>query len=572
LTTYRAEYEKWLNAPALTEEERAELRAIGDDDAEIAERFYGSLAFGTGGLRGIMGMGSARMNVHVIRLATHALAQVIVDQGLEAMHDGVIICHDSRINSDVFAREAASVLAANGVRVCLFDDMRPTPELSFAIRHYGATAGINITASHNPKAYNGYKAYWSDGAQLPPRFADVVAERMAETDIFSGIKTMDYQRALDQGLITLLGKETDELFFNQALAQSVGRDYVEQVAEKLKVVYTPFHGAGAAFVPEVLRRIGIRHVLPVEAQMIADGSFPTVKSPNPEDPEGFAMALDLARAHDADLIIGTDPDADRVGALVQHGGDYQMISGNQMGVLLLGYLIRMKQEAGTLPHHAAFVTTIVTTEMAAALAELAGVATYTTFTGFKFIADTIASLGDEKTVFFSFEESYGYMIGDFVRDKDAVTASMLIAEMTAWYKTRDMTLVDGLEEHYQTLGYFYMEETLNLVMPGYHGLQQMAALMETLRTTPPTEIGGQPVVAACDYLGGVCVSDGAETQMELSGSNVLGFTLEDGTRFIVRPSGTEPKMKVYILARGRDRATCEETIRQCALFAEQLKN
>jgi len=569
---YRTEYETWLQVPALSEEERAELLGLQDDDAEIAERFHGSLTFGTAGLRGIMGLGTARMNVHIIRHVTQAFAQVILDQGLEAAHAGVILCYDSRTNSDVFAREAACVMAANGIRVRLFEGLRPTPELSFAIRHYGATAGINVTASHNPKEYNGYKVYWSDGAQLPPSLADVVAERMADTHIFTDIKTMNYEVALEQGMLTLLGKETDELFLTEVLGQSVGRACVEQVADAFKVVYTPFHGAGAAFVPEVLSRLGVRHILPVWAQMEPDGAFPTVKSPNPEEPEGFALALEIAKEHGADIIIGTDPDADRVGAMVLHDGAYQMISGNQMGVLLLGYLLERKTQAGTLPGNAAFIKSIVTTEMADAVAARYGVKAYHTFTGFKFMAEKIAALGDEAQVFFSYEESYGYMIGDFVRDKDAVTASMLIAEMAAWYKTREMTLVDGLAEHYRILGYTYVEETRNLVMPGYHGLKQMAKLMESLRTDPPQEIGGQAVAAMRDYLSGVCIEGDRESTMELSGSNVLYFTLADGTSFIVRPSGTEPKVKVYVLARGRDHADCAETIRQCLQFADELRD
>ena len=569
---YKTEYEKWLKEPALTEEERTELLGFQDNDVEIAERFHGSLSFGTAGLRGIMGIGTARMNVHVIRHVSQAFAQVILDQGLEAAHAGVVLCHDSRINSDVFAREAACVMAANGICVRLFEGLRPTPELSFAIRHYGATAGINVTASHNPKEYNGYKVYWSDGAQLPPSLADIVAESMAEMHMFTDVKTMDYETALKQELITLLGTETDELFLEKVLGQSVGRACVEQVADTLKVVYTPFHGAGAKFVPEALSRLGVRHILPVWAQMEPDGNFPTVKSPNPEEPEGFALALDVAREHEADLIIGTDPDADRVGVMVLHEGAYQMITGNQIGVLLLGYLILRKKQLGTLPEKAAFIKSIVTTEMADAVAAQYGVRAYHTFTGFKFMAEKIAALGDRAHVFFSFEESYGYMIGDFVRDKDAVTASMLIAEMTAWYKTRGMTLVDGLTEYYEILGYTYVEETRSLVMPGYHGLKQMAQLMESLRTAPPREIGGQKVIAMRDYLSGVCIEEGTrETTMELSGSNVLYFTLADGTAFIVRPSGTEPKVKVYVLARGRDHAECEETIRQCLKFANELR-
>ena len=568
---YRAVYESWLNAPVLTSEERAELRAIEADDKEVAERFHGPLMFGTAGLRGILGMGLNRMNVYVIRHATQAFARVILREGKAAADAGIVICYDCRNYSDVFAREAAAVMAANGVRVRLFGGMRPTPQLSFAIRHYGATAGINITASHNPKYYNGYKVYWSDGAQLPPTFAARVAEQMEETDIFTDVKTMDYQTALAQGLITLLGPETDEAFLSCVTAQSVDRGSVARVADDFKVVYTPFHGTGREQVPEVLRRVGFKHILPVAAQMVPDGDFSTVTSPNPEDPAGFAMALELAQAHNAELIIGTDPDADRVGALVLHGNDYRMISGNQMGVLLLGYLISAKKAAGTLPENAAFVQSIVTTDMSIDIAAANGLAAYKTFTGFKFMAEKVAALGDSKQVIFCYEESYGYMTGDFVRDKDAVTASMLIAEMAAWYKTRGMTLVDGIEEHFKNLGRYYAERTLNLVMPGYDGLQKMQALMDGLRSDPPREIGGQAVVATADYLSGKSVTKGIETDMELKGSNVLQFTLADGTGFIVRPSGTEPKVKVYLLAKGRDRAACEETIQLCEAYAERFR-
>ena len=568
---YRSEYEKWRKSAALTPEEQAELAAIEGDNQEIEERFYAPLSFGTAGLRGIMGTGLARMNIHVVRHATQGFAQVILEQGEAAAQKGVVIACDSRHNSEIYAREAAALLAANGIYVRLFSQMRPTPQLSFAIRHYGATAGINITASHNPKAYNGYKVYWSDGAQLPPPFAAKVAERMGDIDIFTGIKTMDYETAVTQGKITLLGKETDEAFLACVMGESLGRDYVGQTAEHFKLVYTPLHGTGGPLVLEALKRLGVRHVLPVYAQLNPDGEFPTVKSPNPEDPAGFQLALEIARDHSADLIIATDPDADRVGTMVRHEGAYLMISGNQMGVLLLHYIITARKRDGNLPENAAFLKSIVTTEMARAVAERHGVAAYNTFTGFKFIAEKMADLGAEKTVIFAYEESYGYMVGDFVRDKDAITASMLIAEMTAWYKTRGMTLIDGLEELYRDLGYYYGEEVVNLSMPGYHGLQKMAELMANLRENPPTEIGGQAVITRRDYLSGKRLEeDGKEAEMALKGSNVLSFTLADGTTFIVRPSGTEPKVKVYVLARGENRAACEETIRRCLSYANQL--
>jgi len=568
---HRVTYEKWRAASALTKIEQAELLAIESDDQEIKERFHGPLAFGTAGLRGIMGMGTARMNIHVIRHATQAFASVILAQGADAAKAGIVICYDCRINSATFAKAAAEVMAANGVQVRLFSEMRPTPELSFAIRHYGATAGINITASHNPKEYNGYKVYWSDGAQLPPGFAEIIANKMAETDLFNSTQTMPYDDALAQGKIILLGEETDEAFLTCVLAESVRKECVKAVADSFKIVYTPFHGAGRHMVPDSLKRLGFQHVLPVQAQMIPDGNFSTVESPNPEDPAGFKMALELAKENNAHLIIATDPDADRVGAMALHKGNYHFITGNQMGVLLLGYLITAKKAKGTLPSNAAFIQSIVTTEMSMEVAKREGVMSYKTFTGFKFMAEKAAALGDSKTIIFSYEESYGYMIGDFVRDKDAVTASMLIAEMAAWYQTRGMTLIDGLDEHYRILGRHYAEETLNLVMPGVTGLEKMATLMDNLRQNPPTEIGGRSVLALHDYQRGISKSGGLEIPIELSGSNVLSFTLQDGTIFMVRPSGTEPKVKIYILACGADKKACEEAIKECVQYAESLR-
>lgn len=582
MNRYRIEYEKWLNSGSLTQEERGELQGIKDDDKEIESRFYAPLSFGTAGLRGTMGLGLNRMNKYVVRHATQGFSEVIKAEGSEAMDSGIVICYDCRINSQSFAREAAAVMAANGIRVRIFDGMRPTPELSFAVRYYGATGGINITASHNPKEYNGYKVYWSDGAQLPPGHAKIIADSMDKTNIFTGVKYMDYERAVSEGIVTVIGAGTDEEFLRNVMSQSVSPESVRQVQEDFKVVYTPFHGTGAKLVPEALRRLGVKHVYPVEAQMVPDGSFPTVASPNPENPEGFYLGIDLAKAQDADIIIATDPDADRVGVMAKSksgnergggegGGGYSMITGNQMGVLLLNYLIEARRRAGTLPENAAAIKTIVTSEMARAVAESNGVTMYDTFTGFKFMAEKIKALEGEREVIFCYEESYGYMTGNFVRDKDAVTASMLIAEMSAWYKSRNMTLFDGLEELYKTYGYFG-ERTLNLVMPGIDGLKKMQKLMEDLRSNTPESIGGLKVAIARDYLtGGQSDSEGTK-RLELSGSDVLGFTLEDGTSFFVRPSGTEPKIKVYILARGGSMDDCLETIDRCREYAEGLKS
>lgn len=571
MKTYRTEYEKWLGSDSLTSVECEELVKIGDDEGEIESRFFAPLSFGTAGLRGIMGVGLNRMNDYVVRHATQGFAGVISAEGKTAMESGIVICYDCRINSRSFAIQAACVMAANGIKVRLFDYMRPTPELSFAIRHYGAIGGINITASHNPKEYNGYKVYWSDGAQLPPDHAKAVAQSMAATDIFTGVKWADYDKAVADGMITIIGSETDEEFMKNVMAQSVSSETAKKMADSFKVVYTPFHGTGAKLVPEALRRLGLKNIYPVAAQMIPDGTFPTVQSPNPENPEGFYLAVELAKEKDADIIIGTDPDADRVGVMAKIGEEYSIISGNQMGVLLLNYLIEAKKSANTLPENAAALKTIVTTEMARAVADYSGVSMYNTFTGFKFMAEKMKALAGQEQVIFCYEESYGYMTGDFVRDKDAVTASMLIAEMAAWYKSRGMTLFDGLEELYSIHGY-YGERTLNLIMPGLDGLKKMEKLMHDLRSDAPHSIGGLKVAQIRDYLSGELKDNNGTQKMELSGSNVMGFTLEDGTNFLVRPSGTEPKVKVYILARGNSMAECLETIEGCAKYAESLKD
>ena len=573
--SYRENYENWLNSPVLSQEEKAELEAIRGDEKEIESRFFDQLAFGTAGLRGTMGVGLYRMNVHVIRHATQAFAQVILEEGPEAAARGVAVCFDCRNNSGLFAREAACVMAGNGIPVRLFQALRPTPELSFAVREYGCIAGINVTASHNPKEYNGYKVYWEDGAQLPPRHADEVARKMRELDVFASVKTMDYDQAVSQGKITLLGAETDERFLSNVMEQVNDKAVVEQMADTFKMVYTPFHGTGYQLIPEALKRLGMKHVICVPEQMVIDGNFPTVASPNPENPEGFYLAVDLAKANDADFILGSDPDADRVGIMVRtKDDDFVVISGNQTGVLLLDYLIGAKRRTGKMPENPVALKTIVTTEMARKVAEVNGLKCYDTFTGFKFLAekkDKLESSGEGKVIF-SYEESYGYMLGDYVRDKDAVSASVELTEMAAWYASQGMTLYDALQALFEKYGY-YGEKTLNLVMPGLDGLKKMADLMAGLRAKPPVEIAGVAVREQKDYQDGsvVRVSDGVRSAMELSGSNVLRYEMADGTSLIVRPSGTEPKVKVYILANGENKAFCDEKVAKYAAWAETLK-
>ena len=573
---FMKEYEQWLASPALSAEEKAELEAIKDDPKEIESRFFDQLAFGTAGLRGTMGVGLYRMNIHVIRHATQAFAEVVLAEGPEAVKRGVAVCFDCRNNSDIFAREAACVMAGNGIPVRLFESLRPTPELSFAVREYGCIAGINVTASHNPKEYNGYKVYWQDGAQLPPKHADEVAKKMRELDVFGCVKAMDYDTAVAEGKITLMGAETDEKFLANVLAQVNDKAVVEKVADTFKMVYTPFHGTGYKLIPEALKRLGMKHVICVPEQMVIDGDFPTVVSPNPENPEGFYLAVDIAKREGADFILGSDPDADRVGIMVNTGGgEFKVISGNQTGVLMLDYLIGAMKRAGKLPENPVALKTIVTTEMARKVAEVNGLQSYDTFTGFKFLAqkkDQLEESGQGKVIF-AYEESYGYMLGDYVRDKDAVTASLILTEMAAWYANQGMTLYDALQALYKKYG-FYAEKTCNLVMPGLDGLKKMAALMAGLRAQPPVEIAGVTVREQKDYQDGsvVCVATGEKTTMELSNSNVLRYEMADGTSLIVRPSGTEPKVKVYILANGETKESCDEKVSKYAAWADTLKD
>ena len=572
--SYQAQYERWLHSPALSQPEKDELAALSHNAGEIEDRFFSLLQFGTAGLRGVMGVGLRRMNVHVIRHATQAFANVILAEGKAFAAQGVAICYDCRVHSQEFARAAAEVMAGNGIPVRLFEAMRPTPELSFAVREYGCAAGLNVTASHNPPEYNGYKVYWSDGAQLPPQHAAAIAAQMEQLDVFDDIQSLAYETALEKGLITLMGKETDDKFLAHVLAQINDKASVAKVADTFTMVYTPFHGTGYQQIPYVLGELGIRHLHCVPEQMVIDGTFPTVKSPNPETPESFALALDLAKKVNADLILGSDPDADRVAIQVKDKtGQYVQISGNQTGVLLLDYLIGAKKRAGTLPADAVALKSLVTTDMARVVAEANGVKSYNTFTGFKFMAEKKNQLeaAGQGHVIFSYEESIGYMIGDYVRDKDAVTASLLLTEMTAWYAAQGMTLLDALDALYAKYGY-YGEKTLNLVMPGLEGMALMANLMAKLRQAPPAEIAGTTVLRQKDYQDGTerDTTSGAVSPMALVGSNVLAYDLADETTLVVRPSGTEPKIKVYVLAKGKDSTDSQEKVAKYAAWAETL--
>ena len=571
---YMREYEKWLHSGALTADEVKELEAIAGDEKEIESRFYGPLEFGTAGLRGTMKVGLHQMNVYVIRWATQGFANVICAEGEKAKQRGVAICMDCRHHSMEFARAAAEVCAANGIHVRIFESLRPTPELSFAVREYGCQAGINVTASHNPKEYNGYKVYWEDGAQLPPHHAAAIAAELEKIDIFTGVKRMAFDEAVQAGLIETLGDETDRKFMRHVMDMVNDYDSVAKVADTFQVVYTPFHGCGHKLVPEALTRLGIKHLHCVPEQMVIDGDFPTVASPNPENPEGFYLAVALADKVKADFIVGTDPDSDRVGIMVRdREGKFRPVSGNQTGVLLSDYLYGAMKRSGRMPEKPVMLKTIVTTEMARKVAEAHGVTCYDTFTGFKFMAEKknqLEAAGEGKVVF-SYEESYGYMLGDYVRDKDAVTASLLLTEMAAWYATQGMTLYDALDVLYQKYGW-YGEKTHNLVMPGLDGLEKMANLMKSLRENPPAEISGVAVVRRKDYADGSVVdcATGAVSAMELKGSNVLRYELADGTAILVRPSGTEPKIKVYVLTIGKDAAERDANVKKYGEWAEAL--
>ena len=559
--SHREPYQRWLNAPQLTECQRQELASLSDEEAR--DRFYRTLSFGTAGLRGLMGMGLNRMNEYIVRQATDAFAQVILESG--QAEKGICICYDCRINSRFFAEEAAHVMRCRGIPVWLFRDCRPTPQLSFAVRQFGAAAGINVTASHNPKEYNGFKVYGEGGAQLPTHMADKVAQKMALLDPLAPRPESDSLAPL-----TWLEEDFDQQYINAVLQCAIAPEHLAEDA--FPIVYTPFHGVGGAIVPEVLRRAGLEHIVFVEEQMVPDGTFPTVISPNPEDPAGFALAVEYAKKHNIDFLVGTDPDSDRVGIVVRDkNGQYVPVSGNRTGSLLLHYILTAGREKGLLPEHPALVKTIVTSDLPRVIAEKNGCASFSTFTGFKYMAEKVAQLEREGKYRYvlAYEESYGYMIGDHARDKDGVVGALLLCEMAAWYRSRGMTVLDGLEELWQTYG-AYGEVTRSVMLPGEDGSVRMARIMEQLRQQPPAEWGGIPVESWVDYEPGRCYRGDTVTELELQGSNVLEYRLATGEKLIVRPSGTEPKIKIYALMQGVTAEQADDRAANCAKAAEDL--
>ena len=558
---YREIYEQWLANPYFDEATKEELKGISEDENEIKERFYMDLEFGTAGLRGIIGAGTNRMNIYVVRRATQGLANYIAKVDKKAQ--GVAIAYDSRHMSPEFAEEAALCLAANGIKAYIFESLRPTPELSFAVRHLGCVAGINVTASHNPPEYNGYKVYWEDGAQItPPHDSGIMGEVKSSSDWNTG-KTMDKAEAEKAGLVQVIGKEVDDAYMAELKKQVIHMDAIEKEGKNLKIVYTPLHGTGNIPARRILKELGFENVYVVKEQELPDGDFPTVSYPNPEAAEAFELGLKLAKEVDADLVLATDPDADRLGVRVKDkNGEYHDLTGNMSGCLLANYeLSQRKAVNGSLPEDGALIKTIVTTNLADAIAKGYGVNLIEVLTGFKFIGQQI--LGFENSgkgsYLFGFEESYGCLIGTYARDKDAIVATMALCEAAAYYKTQGKTLWDAMIEMYEQFGY-YKDAIQSVTMKGIEGLQKIQEIMNSLRQNPPVEFAGHKVTAVRDYKADTItdVATGAVKPTGLPNSNVLYYELTDDAWVCVRPSGTEPKVKFYYGVKGTSLADADE--------------
>ncbi len=551
---YMEVYNEWMTNPYFDEETKAELAAIKDDENEIKERFYTDLAFGTAGLRGIIGAGINRMNKYVVRKATQGLANYIIAQG--GQNKGVAIAYDSRRMSPEFSLEAALCLAANGIKAYRFESLRPTPELSFAVRELGCIAGINITASHNPPEYNGYKVYWEDGAQFtPPHDQGVTKEVLAITDL-STVKTMSEEDALASGLYEVIGKEIDDKYIAALKTQVKHPEAIEAMKDKLTIVYTPLHGTGNIPARRVLKELGFENVYVVPEQELPDGEFPTVSYPNPEAAEAFELALKLAKEKDADLVLATDPDADRLGVYVKdHDGDYKVLTGNMSGCLLADYTIGQTKALndGKLPEDGVLISTIVSSNLAKAIAKNYGIDFIEVLTGFKYIGQQILNFENtgKGTYLFGFEESYGCLIGTHARDKDAIVATMALCESAAYYKQQGKTLWDAMIDLYERDGY-YLDSIKADTLKGIEGLEKIASVLEQLRQNPPTEVGGYKVLSARDYKADTVkdMATGEVTATGLPSSNVLYYDLEDDAWLCVRPSGTEPKIKFYYGVKG----------------------
>lgn len=568
---YIQEYERWLeNAD---EETVKELEAIKGNDEEIKDRFYKSLEFGTAGLRGVIGAGLNRMNNYVVGQATQGLANQLIKTNPGRTDLSVTIAYDSRHKSDTFAKEAAAILAANGIKAYLFSELKPVPELSFSVRYKKADAGIAVTASHNPAKYNGYKVYGADGAQLNPELAAIVLEEIDKTDLFKDIKKTDFDKAVADGMIEMMGDEVEEKYLDCVQAQCINPELAKEKGHTLKFVYTPFHGAGNKPVRKILKRIGFDNVVVVKEQELPDGDFPTVVSPNPENKEGFTLAIGYAKDCGADLIVGTDPDSDRVGILVKNSeGEYVTFTGNQVGALLTEYILSSLKERGELPKDGYVVKTIVTTNIIKAMCDFYGVEMKEVLTGFKFIGEKIKESEQTGigTYLFGFEESYGYLKGTYARDKDAVVASMLIAEMALYYQEKGSSVFEQMDKIYRKYGY-YKEQVESVTMEGIEGLDKIKGIMENIRNNPPKTVAGKKVIAVRDYKTSVRrdLLSGETEKITLPESNVIYLELENDNNFIIRPSGTEPKIKLYCLLKGD---TAEEAEKLAELVKTDIKN
>ncbi len=559
---YKEEYKRWLECA--DKETVCELEAIKDDEKEIEERFYRSLEFGTAGLRGVIGAGPNRMNSYVVGQATQGLANQLIKTNPKGAELSVAIAYDSRIKSDEFAKTAAAILAANGIKVYLFEELKPVPELSFTVKYKKTTAGIVITASHNPAKYNGYKVYGSDGAQLNPELAAIVLEEIEKTDLFGGVKTCDFDEAVKLGKIIMIGDDVEDAYLDCVEAQCINPELDREKGKSLKFVYTPFHGSGNKPVRKILNRIGFSDVVVVKEQEKPDGRFPTVASPNPENKEGFEIAIKYAKECGADLIVGTDPDADRVGILVKNEtGEYNTFTGNQVGAMLCEYILSSLSERGELPKDGYIVKTIVTTNLAKAICDSYNIEMKEVLTGFKFIGEKIKESEETGigTYLFGFEESYGYLKGTYASDKDAVVATMLIAEMALFYREKGISLAKHMENIYKKYGY-YLEYVESVVMEGIDGSEKIQGIMDMLRSNPPKSVGGKEVLFVRDYQTSVRseVATGKTEEILLPKSNVIYLELSDGNNFVVRPSGTEPKIKLYCMLRGNDKKEAEELL------------
>ena len=566
---YKEKFNEWLNSAVIAEEVKEELRSI-TDEKELEDRFYKDLDFGTGGLRGVIGFGSNRMNVYTVSKATQGFANYL-NKSFEK--PAVAIAYDSRNMSKEFAEAAALTLCSNGVKVFLYESLRPTPMLSFAVRHLNCTGGIMVTASHNPKIYNGYKVYDEFGGQVTDEKATIIINEVNNIKSFDEIKTISKEEAIRDNLLTYVGEEVDKAYLEQVKSLTIRRELVEKNAKDLKVIYTPIHGTGNIPVRRVLNELGYEQVQVVKEQELPDGNFPTAPYPNPEDPQVFEIALDMAKTSNPDIIFGTDPDCDRIGVVVKDSeGNYRVLNGNQTGLLLTEYILSALKEENKLPENGVVIKTIVTTEGARAIAEHYGIEIMDVLTGFKYIGEKIREFqeaGDRKYLF-GFEESYGYLAGEFVRDKDAVIASMLIAEMTLFYKQQGKSLYDGLIDLYNKYG-FFKEGLVSIELKGKEGQEKIAKCIDELRNSSLPEVNGVKVATKLDYKLSKeeNLSAGTESVINLPKSNVLKYILENGSSFVVRPSGTEPKMKIYLAVKG---SSLEDADKQLEVFKDKVMN